>query len=98
MIVPITRKEKLLNAIATNGNVDFVPKTREELFLFKILGADVNTPTPITRKEILYQHIIDGTIPTFEPRTRLEKFIMAAAGVDDYRSYSPFYRKKSKSY
>ena len=81
MIVPITRKEKLLNAIATNGNVDFVPKTREELFLFKILGADVNTPTPITRKELLYQHIIDGTIPTFEPRTRLEKFIMAAAGV-----------------
>ena len=81
MIVPITRKEKLLNAIATNGDVDFVPKTREELFLFKILGADVNTPTPITRKELLYQHIIDGTIPTFEPRTRLEKFIMAAAGV-----------------
>ena len=81
MIVPITRKEKLLNAIATNGDVDFLPKTREELFLFKILGADVNTPTPITRKELLYQHIIDGTIPTFEPRTRLEKFIMAAAGV-----------------
>ena len=81
MIVPITRKEKLLNAIATNGNVDFLPITREELFLFKILGADVNTPTPITRKELLYQHIIDGTIPTFEPRTRLEKFIMAAAGV-----------------
>lgn len=81
MIVPITRKEKLLNAIATNGNVDFLPKTREELFLFKILSADVNTPTPITRKELLYQHIIDGTIPTFEPRTRLEKFIMAAAGV-----------------
>ena len=81
MIVPITRKEKLLNAIATNGDVDFVPKTREELFLFKILDADVNTPTPITRKELLYQHIIDGTIPTFEPRTRLEKFIMAAAGV-----------------
>lgn len=82
MIVPITRKEKLLNAIATNGNVDFSPKTREEIFLFKILGADVNTPTPITRKEILYQHIIDGTIPTFEPRKRLEKFIMAAAGVE----------------
>jgi len=82
MIVPITRKEKLLNAIATNGNVDFSPKTREELFLFKILGADVNTPTPITRKELLYQHIIDGTLPTFEPRTRLEKFIMAAAGVE----------------
>lgn len=82
MIVPITRKEKLLNAIATNGNVDFSPKTREEIFLFKILGADVNTPTPITRKEILYQHIIDGTIPTFEPRTRLEKFIMAAAGAE----------------
>ena len=82
MIVPITRKEKLLNAIATNGNVDFLPKTREELFLFKILGADVNTPAPITRKEILYQHIIDGTLPTFEPRTRLEKFIMAAAGVE----------------
>ena len=82
MIVPITRKEKLLNAIATNGDVDFVPKTREELFLFKILGADVNTPTPITRKELLYQHIIGGTIPTFEPRTRLEKFIMVAAGAE----------------
>ena len=82
MIVPITRKEKLLNAIATNGNVDFSPKTREEIFLFKILGADVNTPTPITRKELLYQHIIDGTLPTFEPRTRLEKFIMAVAGAE----------------
>lgn len=82
MIVPVTRKEKLLNAIATNGNVDFSPKTREELFLFKILGADVNAPTPITRKEILYQHIIDGIIPTFEPRTRLEKFIMVAAGAE----------------
>ena len=82
MIVPVTRKEKLLNAIATNGNVDFSPKTREEIFLFKILGADVNAPTPITRKEILYQHIIDGSIPTFEPRTRLEKFIMVAAGAE----------------
>lgn len=82
MIVPVTRKEKLLNAIATSSNVDFSPRTREELFLFKILGADVNAPTPITRKELLYQHIIDGTIPTFEPRTRLEKFIMVAAGAE----------------
>lgn len=52
----ITREEKLLAGIAIE------PITREEMFLAKLAGQNVNTPEPITRKEKLMQRIIDNGI------------------------------------
>lgn len=56
---PITRQEKLLNAVATGGAKNLEPITREEMFLAKLGGADVNTPTPITRKEQFLKKAIE---------------------------------------
>lgn len=50
----ITREEKLLAGIAIE------PITREEMFLAKAGGQDVETPEPITRREKLLQGIIDN--------------------------------------
>lgn len=52
----ITRQEKLL------AGVSIKPITREEMFLAKLAGQNVNTPEPITRKEKLMQRIIDNGI------------------------------------
>lgn len=43
---PITRAEKLMS-----GDTSLTPITREEMFLAKAAGMDVNTPEPITRRE-----------------------------------------------
>lgn len=52
----ITREEKLL------AGVSIKPITREEMFLAKLAGQNVNTPQPITRKEKMMQRIIDNGI------------------------------------
>lgn len=50
----ITREEKLLVGVAIE------PITREEMFLAKLAGQDVQTPEPITRKEKLLNEAIKG--------------------------------------
>lgn len=50
----ITREEKLLAGIAIE------PITREEMFLAKLAGQDVQTPEPITRKEMLLSKAIEN--------------------------------------
>lgn len=50
----ITREEKLLAGVAIE------PITREEMFLAKLAGQDVQTPEPITRKEILLSKAIEN--------------------------------------
>jgi hypothetical protein len=54
----ITREEKLMEAIATGSPSNIKPITREEMFLAKAGGQDVETPEPITRREKLLQGII----------------------------------------
>ena len=56
----ITREEKLMKAIATGSPSNIKPITREEMFLAKAGGQDVETPEPITRREKLLQGIIDN--------------------------------------
>lgn len=56
----ITREEKLMEAIATGSPSNIKPITREEMFLAKAGGQDVETPEPITRREKLLQSIIDN--------------------------------------
>lgn len=56
----ITREEKLMEAIATGSPSNIKPITREEMFLAKAGGQDVETPEPITRREKLLQGIIDN--------------------------------------
>ena len=81
-MIAVTRKEKILEAILNSSTIDFIPTTREELFLAKILGMDVETPIPVLRKERLYQDIIDGEVPTTVARKRIEYFIAVAAGAE----------------
>ena len=50
----ITREEKLLAGIAIE------PITREEMFLAKLAGQDVQTPEPITRKDKLLSKAIEN--------------------------------------
>lgn len=61
-ITPITRREKILSAIAGNGNVDIEPITREEKFLAKIAGFDTSVPAAVTRKEMLYEEILEREV------------------------------------
>jgi hypothetical protein len=58
---PITRQEKLLNAVATGESANIKPITREEMFLAKAGGQNVQTPTPITRKEMFLSKISCGS-------------------------------------
>ncbi len=57
---PITRKEKLLDAIAKGEQPKITPITREEMFLAKAGGADIETPKPVTRKEMFLSRISAG--------------------------------------
>lgn len=56
----ITREEKLMEAMATGSPSNIKPITREEMFLAKAGGQDVETPEPITRREKLLKGIIDN--------------------------------------
>lgn len=56
-MVPITREEILLNAVATGDSPELKPITREEMFLAKAAGMDVSTPEPITRREMFLSKI-----------------------------------------
>lgn len=61
-LTPITREEKLLNAISEGGETGMTPITREEMYLSAIAGesdlpADM---TPITRREMYLQKIYDN--------------------------------------
>ena len=58
---PVTRREQLLSAIATGGDI-LSPVTREEMYLAYLAGdTSVVLPEPITRKEqFLYQACLNG--------------------------------------
>ena len=49
-----------MEAMATGSPLNIKPITREEMFLAKAGGQDVETPEPITRREKLLQGIIDN--------------------------------------
>lgn len=61
MSEPVTRKEQLLSAIATGGDV-ISPVTREEMYLAYMAGdTSVVLPEPVTRKEqFLYKACLNG--------------------------------------
>ena len=58
---PVTRREQLLSAIATGGDI-LSPVTREEMYLAYLAGdTSIVLPEPITRKEqFLYQACLNG--------------------------------------
>lgn len=56
-VEPITREEKLLDAVSTGSPSGIEPITREEMYLAYIGGQDVIPPEPITRKEQLLSMI-----------------------------------------
>ena len=58
---PITRREQLLDSIATGNFVDLEPITREEQYLSAIAGStDLIPEKPITRKEMFYEKILES--------------------------------------
>lgn len=61
MIDPVTRREQLLSAISTGGDI-ISPVTREEMYLAYMAGdTSVVLPEPVTRKEqFLYQACLNG--------------------------------------
>lgn len=64
-IEPITREEKLLGAVAGEGDSGVIPKTRQEHYLSAIAGetdlpAKMQEEGPLTREEIYYQKILDN--------------------------------------
>lgn len=60
-INPVTRQEQLMNAVAEGSGPNIVPVTREEMFLAKAAGQDVETHEPITRKEMLLNKIAENS-------------------------------------
>lgn len=52
---PITRAEQIMSGEG------LTPITREEMFLAKAAGQDVETPTPITRREMFLSQISGGS-------------------------------------
>lgn len=61
----ITRVEKLLGAVAGEGDSGVTPKTRKEHYLSAIAGetdlpAKMQEEGPLAREEIYYQKILDN--------------------------------------
>lgn len=80
---PITRAEQIMSGEG------LTPITREELFLAKAAGMDVDTPEPITRREMFLSQISGGSgggsSPVVEPLTVTENGTYTApSGVDGY--------------
>lgn len=58
---PITRREQLLDSIATGDSTELEPITREEQYLSAIAGStDLIPEKPITRKEMFYKKILES--------------------------------------
>lgn len=79
---PITRAEQIMSGES------LTPITREEMFLAKAAGMDVETPPPITRREMFLSQISGGSggsAPVVKPITVTENGIYEAPdGVDGY--------------
>lgn len=98
----ITREEKLMKAIATGSPSNIKPITREEIFLAKAGGQDVETPEPITRREKLLQGIIDnggGGGSTGGGDSQLDALIEGSlteitSNVEIIRNYAFYYQKE----
>lgn len=76
----ITRKEKLLSAIANGTSPSIKPVTREEQLLSDIAKGTVSKVSPITRKEILLSDISKGQKPNIYPITREEQYLAHIGG------------------
>jgi len=63
---PITREEKLLDAVAGGGASGITPITREEQFLAYAAGERDTKPVPITRKEMFLDKVGGKETPTQE--------------------------------
>ena len=58
-LTPVTREEKILDAIAEGEPVEFTPVTREEKFLVAIANGTEIDLTPATRKEYFLSKILE---------------------------------------
>lgn len=58
---PITRAEQIMSGKSLE------PITREEMFLAKAAGMDVDTPEPITRREMFLSNISGGSGESADP-------------------------------
>jgi hypothetical protein len=77
----ITREEKIMSG------ENLTPITRKEMFLAKLVGQEIETPSPITRVE----KIMNGDKLT--PTTREEIFVARASG-QEIKAPTPITRKE----
>ena len=80
-LTPVFRMEMFIDAII-NGTTPPVPQFREEFYLAKMAGMDVDLPEPFTRRELYLAYMagMDVSIPT--PVTRDEMYLAEACGMD----------------
>lgn len=76
-----TRLEQYLDAISGGGGPVPDPVSREDCFLAKIAGADVQMPDPpYTRKETYLAYLAGADVIVPQPVAHLEFFLYAACG------------------
>ena len=76
---PLYRDEKFIDAIL-NGTDPPKPITREEYYLAKIAGAEVEIPSPVFNKEFFLAKIAGADIALPEPITREEIYLASICG------------------
>ena len=75
------RREQYLDAIISGTGLIPDPVSREDYFLAKIAGADVQLPTPpYTRKETYLAYLAGADVIVPQPVAHLEFFLYAACG------------------
>ena len=79
-LTPVYRIEHFLYAII-NGTVPPAPVFREEFYLAKIAGADVETPKPICRLDFYLARIAGDNVEIPIPIQRNEYFLAFLCGM-----------------
>lgn len=80
-IVPVTREEKLVDAIIDSEVIADKGVTRAEKYLEHIMNGTTATEEPVTRAEHYLAKIAGMDVQLEEPVTRVEIFLAAIAGM-----------------
>ena len=80
-LIPVFRLEEFVDAVV-NGTTPPVPYFRDEYYLAKAAGANVDIPTPVTREEMYLASIAGEDVTLPYPVLRDEFYLAKIAGMD----------------
>lgn len=80
-LTPVFRMEMFIDAII-NGTTPPEPQFREEFYLAKMAGMDVDLPEPFTRRELYLAYLAGMDVDLPSPVTRDEMYLAEACGMD----------------